>query len=239
MYRVPEQALGSLDDQSARAVIAIANSAQAVQPLQLGADADKPAVLAAITAAAHQHQHRVLALPATDTAAAYAGQHSYADSTTAAEAGIENLQSGRWRPVPIGSLLVVDDAEHLPADRLRWLLDNATATNSKLLLITTPDDTADPDRDHTLTEALQRHLPWAQHLGTIDPARQRPTAIEAATSYQAATADTGDQSQVQRETTELLARHTQLHTRYQHTHTRTDLQHDTDQHRDRDTGLEL
>ena len=40
MYRVPEQALQPLDDESALAVIAIANSAQAIQPLTLGEGAD-------------------------------------------------------------------------------------------------------------------------------------------------------------------------------------------------------
>jgi hypothetical protein len=238
MYRVPEQALAPLDEQAARAVIAIANSAQAIQPLTLGADADKPAVLAAITAAAHQHQHRVLALPATEAAAAYAGEHRYADTTTAAAAGIENLQSGRWRAVPIGSLLIVDDADRLPAEQLRWLIDNAAITNSKLLLITTPADTGDTARDHTLTDALHRHLPWAQHLGQA-PTRQRPTAIETATSHLAAnpTEVGADTSQALRDTTDLLDRHAQVHELYQQTHTRTDLHHHTDQHRD--TGLEL
>ena len=74
--------------------LAIANSAQAVQSLQLGEDVDKPAVLGAIAAAAHQHQHRILALPATEAAATYAGEHRYADTTTAAAAGADNLQSG-------------------------------------------------------------------------------------------------------------------------------------------------
>lgn len=236
MYRVPEPALAPLDEQAARAVIAIANSAQAIQPLTLGADADKPAVLAAITAAAHHHSRRILALPATEAAAGYAGAHRYADTTTAAAAGIDNLQSGRWRTVPIGSLLIVDDADHLPAAQLRWLIDNAAATNSKLLLITTPDETGDTQRDHTLTDALHRHLPWAQHLGQV-PIQQRPTVIEAATSTLAATQTGAGTSQARQETTELLARHTDIHDRYQQTRTRTDQHHDTDQHRD--TGLEL
>ena len=146
MYRVPEQALARFDDESSRAVIAIANSAQAIQPLQLGEGADKPAVLAALTAAAHQHQHRVLALPATQAAADYAEAHRYADTTTPAASGRDNLQSGRWR-LPIGSLLIVDDAEHLPADQLRWLIDNAATTNTKLLLTT------------NTTDSVERHPP--------------------------------------------------------------------------------
>ena len=66
-----------------------------------------PRCWAAIAAAAHQHQHRILALPATEAAATYAGEHRYADTTTAAAAGADNLQSGRWS-VPIGSLIIVE-----------------------------------------------------------------------------------------------------------------------------------
>ena len=234
MYRVPEPALQSLDEESVRAVIAIANSAQAVQPLQLGEGADKAAVLAALTAAAHQHQHRVLALPATQQGADYAEAHRYADTTTDAAGGRDNLQSGRWS-LPIGSLVIVDDADQLPAGQLRWLIDDAAATNTKLLLLT-----SDEDRDpaHTLTDVLTRQLPWAQHLGALDPTRQRPTAIEAATTHLAATGD--DTSDAHRaEATELLARRDELTARY-HTLTQprthhTDLGHD----RRHDTGLEL
>jgi conjugative relaxase-like TrwC/TraI family protein len=237
MYRVPEPALASLDEESSRAVIAIANSAQAIEPLQLGEGADKPAVLGAIAAAAHHHQHRILALPATDAAATYAGEHRYADTTTNAAAGRDNLETGRWS-LPIGSLVIVDDAEHLPPDQLRWLIDNAAATNTKLLLISTPDER---QAAHTLTDALHQHLPWAQQLGET-AARQRPTAIAATTSYLAATTgrDVGDDSDARRETTELLARHDDLANRYRATIERAGSR-DHGQHRDesRDTGLGL
>ena len=116
-------------------MIAIANSAQATQLLQIGADADKPAALAAIAAAAHHHRHRILALPASEAAATYADEHRYADTSTTAAAGIDNLQSGRWNP-PAGSLLIIDDADQLPAEQLHWLTTNTAATNTKLLLVT-------------------------------------------------------------------------------------------------------
>ena len=100
-------------------MIAIANSAQATQLLHLGDDADKPAALAAIAAAVHHHRHRILALPATEEAATYADEHRYADTSTTAAAAIDNLQSGRWNP-PTGSLLIIDDADQLPAEQLHW-----------------------------------------------------------------------------------------------------------------------
>ena len=183
MYRVPDDALARLDDASERAVIAIANSAQATQLLQLGEDADKPAALAAIAAAAHHHQHRMLALPATEAGANYAEEHRYADTTTTAAAGIDNLQSGRWNP-PTGSLLIIDDADQLPAEQLHWVTTNTAATNTKLLLVT---NTGAPPPRHTLTDVLAGHLPWAQHLGAIDADQQRNTAMQPAAHHLTAT----------------------------------------------------
>ena len=51
---------------------------------------------------------------------------------------LDKLQTGRWK-LPLGSLVIVDDADHLKPDQLHWLAENAAATNTKLLLITTPD----------------------------------------------------------------------------------------------------
>ncbi|WP_155725920.1 hypothetical protein, partial [Mycobacterium avium] len=43
------------------------------------------------------------------------------------------------RPLPPGDMVIVDDADHLPAETLQWLAEYTAATNTKLLLITTPD----------------------------------------------------------------------------------------------------
>jgi hypothetical protein len=231
---VPDNALARLDDASQRAVIAIANSAQATQLLQLGDDADKPAALAAIAAAAHHHRHRILALPATEAAATYADEHRYADTSTTAAAGIDNLQSGRWNP-PTGSLLIIDDADQLPAEQLHWVTTNTAATNTKLLLVT---NTGAPPPRHTLTDVLAAHLPWAQQLAAIDADQQHSTAMQRTAHHLAATpgADTDHHTQARR----LLARRDQLTDRYRATTQRT-IRRDTDQHRDqsRDSGLEL
>jgi len=234
MYRVPEDALARLDDASQRAVIAIANSAQATQLLQIGDDADKPAALAAIAAAAHHHRHRILALPATEAAATYADEHRYADTSTTAAAGIDNLQSGRWNP-PTGSLLIIDDADQLPAEQLHWVTTNTAATNTKLLLVT---NTGAPPPRHTLTDVLAGHLPWAQHLGTIDADQQRSTAMQRTAHH--LTATPGDDTDHHTQARRLLARRDQLTDRYRATTQRT-IRRDTDQHRDqsRDSGLEL
>ena len=218
-----------------RAVIAIANSAQAVQPLQLGDGADKPAVLAALTAAAHQHQHRVLALPATEQAADYAEAHRYADTTTDA--------AGRPRQPAVRALEPTDRQpghrrRRRPAARRAAALAHRQRRRHQHQTAAAHQPDEDRDPAHTLTDVLTRQLPWAQHLGALDPTRQRPTAIEAATTHLAATGD--DTSDAHRaEATELLARRDQLTARY-HTLTQprthhTDLGHD----RSHDTGLEL
>jgi hypothetical protein len=171
----------------------------------------------------------------TVAAATYAGEHRYADTTTAAAAGADNLQSGRWS-VPIGSLIIVDDADQLPAAQLHWLTGNAAATNSKLLLITT---SGAPQPRHTLTDVLAGQLPWAQQLGTPDPHHpQRGTAMQRTEHHLATTtgADTDQHTQAR----QLLARRDQLTDHYRSA-TQRSTHHDRDQHRDRDrdTGLEL
>ena len=164
MYRIPDEALAHLDDNARRAGIAIAHSAHAIQPLRLGVAADKPRLLAALTAAAHHHQRRILALPATEQAAAYAAAHRYADTTTRPTAARTNFASGRWT-LPIGSLVIVDDADHLDPHDVRYLAEHAERTNTKLLLITNDGR----ESTHTLVAVLNTELPWAQQLGSPRP----------------------------------------------------------------------
>ena len=147
------------------------------------------------------------------TAADYAHTHRYADTTTAAPTGCEHLQAGRWQ-LPTGSLVIVDDADHLPAGQLAWLTEHAAATNTKLLLLTNPAPGRTPA--HTLTAVAATHLPWAQHLGTPDPThRATLTAIEHAATHLATVTD----ADIHTPTAELLARRDQLTAGY-HTLTR-------------------
>jgi conjugative relaxase-like TrwC/TraI family protein len=181
MYRVPEHALARVDEHSRSAVTAIANSAQAIQSVQLHTGANKPALLAALAAAAHDHQLRILALPATDEATRYAQANCYANATRSPTAACANVEAGRWK-LPIGSLVIVDDADHLPPHQMRQLIDNADPTNTKLLLITNDDG----EPAHTLSAALNTYLPWAQQLGTPGPRRpHHGSAIERAEQHRA------------------------------------------------------
>ncbi|KAA1250181.1 relaxase domain-containing protein [Mycobacterium simiae] len=186
LYTPPTTALVGLDDPHRRAVAAIGDSALSVQLLHCHPGADKVAALAALAATAQHHQGRVLALPASPAAAEHAPSHRYSDTTTPDDARA-NVASTRWS-LPSGSLVIVDDADHLPPERLRWLVDNATATNTKLLLVTTPDAA---HRDPSLLAVLAENLPSAHHIGTPDQRhQQRPTAIQRVEHHLATTGGT-------------------------------------------------
>ena len=174
----PTDTLSHLDQAHRRAVTGITRSLQAVQCLHLYPGADKPAALAALAASAkHEPSHRVLALPATPQATEYAAQHRYAETTRKPDHALDKLQTGHWK-LPIGSLVIVDDADHLKPDQLGWLAEHAAATNTKLLLIAAPDHRRPA---HALTAAADHLLLWAQQLGSPDTGHQRPrSAIERA-----------------------------------------------------------
>ena len=92
LYHPPTAAVAGLDETHRTAVAAITSSPQTVQPLRIHPGADKPAALAALAATAHHHNSRILALPATQAAADYAGANRYADTTA----------TPRRRPHPTG-----------------------------------------------------------------------------------------------------------------------------------------
>jgi conjugative relaxase-like TrwC/TraI family protein len=183
----PETAVRELDQPHRRAVEAITSSAQTVQPLQLHPGADKPATLAALAATAHHHDRHIRALPSTPVAAEYAANNRYADTTTTPEDARTKLENKRWT-LPLGSLVIVDDADHLHPDQLRWLTETTAATNAKLILITTPDGR---QPTHTLLGVLTNNLPSAQHIGTPDQQHRPPaTAIQRAEHHLAVTSGT-------------------------------------------------
>ncbi len=200
-YPIPVNTLDHLDEAHRHAVTAIARNLQAVQSLHLYPGADKAAALAAVTAAAHRDHRAVAALPATPQAHAYVNSNRYADIAPAeTDKAIANMRAriSQGDQFPRGNLVIVDDADHLALHHLQWLAENAAATNTKLLLISTPDHRQPA---HTLTAALDHMLPWAHRLGTPDPDHQRPcTTIECADHHLAAAPDiTGPEYQAARE----------------------------------------
>ncbi|MGV0994221.1 MAG: MobF family relaxase [Mycobacterium sp.] len=168
----------SIDPSVKRIAAAIAESDMSVQPLQCDAAGETHAVLKSLAVAAAKCDRRVLALPATAAAAVRADEDRYSHACFAAAEGIPKLQSGQWKS-PVGALIIVDDADHLTADQITWLMTNAGATNSQVVLATSHETTPGPSRH--LTDALNENLPWsaARHHS----AGNRSTAISRITAY--------------------------------------------------------
>jgi hypothetical protein len=157
----------------------------------------------------------VLALPATQAAADQAATQSYADTIRRPATAVKNFQDGKWT-LPIGSLVIVDDADHLDPGLLASLAEQAAVrTNTKLLLITNHHDGTDRDQGHGADRTrgdgvavLRESLPWAQHIGTPEQRyQQRDTVIDRVTHHLAAASADGPAGL---EAAELLGRHTHL-----------------------------
>ena len=175
-----ETTVADLSEPARAAVSHIIDSDMAVQPLHAHDTAEKNAVIRAVALTAHHNDDKVLAIPASPAAAEQARTRRYAHATATPGEAINNLTTGVWKPPP-GSLLIVDDADHLDPDQLRRLTTHAGATNTKLLLVT--NDTGTPGPSHALTTALADILPWSQHLGTA-PSRPDPgTALARVANY--------------------------------------------------------
>jgi conjugative relaxase-like TrwC/TraI family protein len=239
MYPPPPDRYASVPEADRRAVAAVAGGAQSVQVLTVGDDGDKAAALTAIAAAARTKQHRILALPATDTAKAHYDEHPYADRANTPQVAHDRFTAGQWTAPP-GTLIVVDDADHLTAAQVHCFTDNAVATNTKLLLITTP--TAERQPSQTLVDTLATHLPWTQHIGT--PAERTPsTAIEQARLLADTHPELGDPTNWQH-TRDLLDRADTITRAYRQRISHRTSERDHDRSRSRSThqdrgGLEL
>lgn len=206
LYYPDETAVADLDDTHRRVVTAITANIHTVQALHLHPDADKHGALAALVATAHQQDHRMLALTASPAARNYAAQHRYADATGHIDSARTTL-GNRPLKLPLGSLIVVDDADHLSTDNLHWLTNAAATTNTKLILITTGDHHHQPA--HTLIAALHHNSTAAHQLGTPEP-HPNPaprTAIERAEHHLATTSAT---STTRDQAIELLRQRTQI-----------------------------
>ncbi|GJF18149.1 hypothetical protein NGTWS1803_06870 [Mycolicibacterium cyprinidarum] len=157
---------------------AIADSDMSVQPLRCDTTTETHVALKGLSVAAARSGRKVLALPATAAAAVRADEDRYSHACSAATEGIPKLQSGQWKS-PVGALIIVDDADHLTADQITWLMVNAGATNSQVVLATSHETTPGPSRH--LTDALTENLPWS--AGRHRSAGDSSTAISRITAY--------------------------------------------------------
>ena len=179
------------------------------------------------------HQRRILALPATETAADYAHTHRYADTTTTAATGCEQPQSGRWS-LPTGSLVIVDDADHLPADQLAWLTEQRRSHQHQTAAHHQPGARPHP-RPHP--HRRPRHPPA---LGPT-PRRPRPRPARSTAMQHAAThlAATGDRHRPPHPSPSTAGPPRPAHRPLPHPHPRPQRRARPHLTRDRDHGLEL
>ena len=112
----------------------------------------------------------------------------------------------------MGALIIVDDADHLDSDQLRWFTRNAGATNTKLVLVT--DDCAAPGPSRALTTALAESLSWSHQLGT-PPAREIADSALARVSTYLNELTTMPDDDAHREAAAVLARRDTLATTFQ------------------------
>ena len=154
------------------AVRSIAESDMTAQPLSISDSTDKHGLFRGVALSAHRGGHKVLALTATQEATDFAAAHRYSHGTATSLEGLPKLQTGEWRLKP-GTLIIVDDADHLSGEQLDCLIANGSRTNSKLLLCICGH--ADPGRSRHLVDALVDHLPWGVRHGV--QAGEQSTAI--------------------------------------------------------------
>lgn len=170
--------VAALDPSIKKIAAAIADSDMSVQPLRCDTTTETHVALKGLSVAAARSGQKVLALPATAAAAIRADEDRYSHACFAAAEGIPKLQSGQWKS-PVGALIIVDDADHLTADQITWLITNAGATNSQVVLATSHETNPGPSRH--LTDALTENLPWSADLHRSGGTRS--TAISRITAY--------------------------------------------------------
>jgi hypothetical protein len=151
--------LAEAPDPSARKLAAaIAVSDMSVQPVRCRTVVATHSVLKGVALAAAKSSRKVLALPATAGAAARAAHDPYSHTALRADEGILKLRNGLWKP-PAGTLIIVDDADHLTEEQITWLMVHAGATNTQVVLATSQGGRRGPSR--YLTDVLAENLPWS------------------------------------------------------------------------------
>lgn len=148
----------SLDQPVSTIVASVADSDMSVQSVRINSGDQKHAILNGVALAAHRSGREVLALPATAAAINFASAYRYSHRTVSAAEGMGKLHHKQFLLEP-GALVIVDDADHLTAKQLTWLIRNAGTTNTQLLLAVSQNAVGGPSR--YLVDALADNLPWS------------------------------------------------------------------------------
>lgn len=218
----------------------IVDSDMSVQPLRVHEHwevipGERRAIMDALAKTVWRNDLKVLTIPASQTAAAQARSGIYCRKQAGAAEAITRFGSGEWK-LPPGTLLIVDDADHLDSEQLRWFTRNAAATNTKLLLVT--DEAAAPGPSRALTTALADTLSWSQYLGTAPSRQVSDSALARVGGYLGELSVVPD-DEAHREAAALLGRCATLSAGYRDLATPIALRDNERQSPSRDSGLSL
>jgi conjugative relaxase-like TrwC/TraI family protein len=164
-----------LSADQAAAVTAIAASNRLIQPLSAPAGAGKTTSLKALRAAANRAGKQVVVAAPTGRAVSIAVREHAGDTGATVHKLLRQLDTGKMA-LDADTLLIVDEAGMVGTLQLRRLLDVATTTGTKVVLVGDPHQLRPvAARDGTFA-ALCEDLPWAQHLSEVwrmtDPAER-------------------------------------------------------------------
>ena len=163
----------ALDQDQCSVAAGIVGTIDTVQSLHFDTQtaAEKPALLAAVTACTRTEGVATVLLPATEQAShdalGYAGGAVvHSADTLLAEFDTLEPDTVKSRSRFCGAFVIVDDADHLQPDQLIRLAGHARTRGSKLVLVTTDTHPPRPGPARYLTDVAAVFLPWAHHRGT-------------------------------------------------------------------------
>jgi conjugative relaxase-like TrwC/TraI family protein len=160
------QDIGDLSADQARAIAAIATSAQLVQPLQAPAGAGKTHSLKALRAAAHRAGKAVLVCAPTGKAVDEALAEGAGDTGLTVAKALQQI-ADRQLSVDRSTVLVVDEAAMVGTADLHKLLACAVTGRAKIVLVGDAYQLAPVKARGGMFEQLCAELPWSQRLSAV------------------------------------------------------------------------
>jgi conjugative relaxase-like TrwC/TraI family protein len=158
--------LDGLSADQARAIGAIAQSQQLVQPLQAPAGAGKTHSLQALRAAAHRTNKKVLLLAPTGKAVDEAMRDEAGDHGLTVAKALTLIKEDKLR-IDGSTVIVVDEASMVGTPDLTTLLEVSTAARAKLVLVGDAHQLAPVHARGGMFEQLCDELPWTQRLSEV------------------------------------------------------------------------
>jgi ATP-dependent exoDNAse (exonuclease V) alpha subunit len=158
--------LDGLSVDQARAIAAIAQSRQLVQPLQAPAGAGKTRSLAALRAAAHRCNKHVLVIAPTGRAVDQALREEAGDRGETVAKALTLIDQNTLH-IDRHTVIVADEASMVGTQDLKTLLEVSTAARAKLVLVGDAHQLAPVHARGGMFEQLCDELPWTQRLSEV------------------------------------------------------------------------